>query len=370
MMRQGFLLRAAGALLVVAHASHLVTSPCGLFEGLYAPSTPRFATLIEYHWQLENASAITESVTNAREHVEAWSQRNHECSAEKLYDLARVDLVVDAVRRCACAFLAPQLAPQCKTVALDPAAGLVNVTRIFVGDSRMSGEARVYAHMLRLHCGPALRLSRDYDGQARRTNFGAYCEELRSSVFFVRVETLNHTTALDVAAPVAQMKFEGAPVPALIETPTEVIFGVFVWNIIGLPGQDVAKFINGSVESALAPFVRSVQNMLPSASLVLRASPPVNPPMGGKIEGLLSKNLPLIRDTYDSWTTQERHFAAKIGIEYLDASTLVHEYQVALDIARGPRPLSALYVDVWHPCVPLVPTTYVRLLPYMALARK
>jgi hypothetical protein len=68
--------------------------------------------------------------------------------------------------------------------------------------------------------------------------------------------------------------------------------------------------------------------------------------------------------------TYEREFAGRHGHDYLDASQLVGEYQTALDIALGgPTRLETLYVDLFHPCVPLVPATYVKMLPYIALAR-
>ena len=44
---------------------------------------------------------------------------------------------------------------------------------------------------------------------------------------------------------------------------------------------------------------------------------------------------------------------------------------MALNAALAPKyvGLHTLYKDMWHPCVPLVPATYVSLLPLMAVMR-
>ena len=50
----------------------------------------------------------------------------------------------------------------------------------------------------------------------------------------------------------------------------------------------------------------------------------------------------------------------------LPAAKIIGEYQAALEAAlQSPVPISALFKDTWHPCVPLVPALWVHLLPLM-----
>ena len=53
------------------------------------------------------------------------------------------------------------------------------------------------------------------------------------------------------------------------------------------------------------------------------------------------------------------------------SSQLINEHRTALSAVLAPKKvdLSTLYRDMWHPCVPDVPATYVNLLPLMAVMR-
>jgi len=118
-----------------------------------------------------------------------------------------------------------------------------------------------------------------------------------------------------------------------------------------------------------------MQAAMPNAWFVLRGAPPVNPLhdtfTNSHVEGKLDRNLPLIRDVHDTWVAQEQAFAARNGIDFLNAFQLITEYHVALNAALAPKyaGLHTLYKDMWHPCVPLVLATYVSLLPLMAVMR-
>ena len=98
-----------------------------------------------------------------------------------------------------------------------------------------------------------------------------------------------------------------------------MIFGAFVWDVIGRGGSNVSAFMHEHVEeSLLASFYAELRAAMPHASFVLRAAPPVNP-QKGELEGPLSGNLALIRDTHDSWVAREEAFAAQHGIDFLNS---------------------------------------------------
>ena len=110
----------------------------------------------------------------------------------------------------------------------------------------------------------------------------------------------------------------------------------------------------------------SVRNASHGADVIVRTSPPVNPGREWHVEGPLSGNLALIRDVHDAWVASEMFLAGHTPSMSLPAAKIIGEYQAALEIALHSRvPISALFKDTWHVCVPLVPALWVHLLPFM-----
>jgi len=254
----------------------------------------------------------------------------------------------------------------------------------------MSGEARIYAHHLQRHCVAhhgTFHRSTDYHEGARTSNFAVWCESINAWALYVRSNRLEaNWQAIDAAsrgllASVSTPSAKSEPYMDMAghatsfdtsRTHVEVIFGTYVWNVIDRDGNDVSVFMHQNIdESQLAIFYAQMQAAMPNAWFVLRGAPPVNLPSNSHVEGKLDRNLPLIRDVHDTWVAQEQAFAARNGIDFLNAFQLITEYHVALNAALAPKyvGLHTLYKDIWHPCVPLVPATYVSLLPLMAVMR-
>ena len=67
-----------------------------------------------------------------------------------------------------------------------------------------------------------------------------------------------------------------------------------------------------------------------------------------------------------SWVASEMFLAGHTRAMSLPAAKIIGEYQAALEAAlQSPVPISALFKDTWHLCVPLVPALWVHLLPLM-----
>eukprot|EP00966_Prymnesium_polylepis_P119765 2767703-Prymnesium_polylepis.1 len=94
---------------------------------------------------------VSAALDSAAEHAAHWAQANHRCSKAQLAKLSRVRHVVDGVRACGCS-LAPKTTGgaaqrhHCDELndvrRRDGWDGVANTTRVFVGDSKMSGDAR------------------------------------------------------------------------------------------------------------------------------------------------------------------------------------------------------------------------------------
>ena len=327
---------------------HLITHSCGHFLGS-APSSSAsskdkgISVLIHHRWEMAPGEQTNFSIV----HQQKWGQTNHICPAWQTALISQVRLTVDDALACNChptpgAAACESLHNVQKRRGWD---GVANTTRLFVGDSRMSGDARVFAHILQERCdtsGGAFRKSAGYGDlhvdPERTRNFAIWCESVNAWVLFVRSNQLkggwrvvsnaihemlvNDVQFADMSVP---WKSDGniSTLPVPLDTfskHVEVIFGAFVWDVIGRGGSNVSAFMHEHVEeSLLASFYAELRAAMPHASFVLRAAPPVNPQKGGKLEGPLSSNLALIRDTHDSWVAREEAFAAQHGIDFLNS---------------------------------------------------
>jgi hypothetical protein len=284
--------------MMVARAGHLVTKSCGFFEEQV--SEIPFVTRIEYRWAQRNGSALERAIRVSEDHLRAFAQGNHRCPPFKISALAKVRLDVTSVTHCRCSASKKGQTKSCQSIPiLDPKLGMVNTTRLFVGDSRMSGESRVYAHMLREHCGASLRLTKSFPGHDKHDDFGAYCELLQASVFFVRSNLLVESLSV-LTRRLSAVTFDGAAAPSIFAA-SEVIYGTLVWDLVK-SNMNYSKFVHDSIEhSALSHFANLIKTLLPSASFVLRAAPPLNSDLAEKMEGPMKGNVALLADTHDTW---------------------------------------------------------------------
>lgn len=242
--------------------------------------------------------------------------------------------------------------------------GLARTTRAFIGDSRMSGEARTYLHLLVSRCPEALVFGAGADdlaGQHRRADFVALCKPLNSTVVYVREKRLPAAPWSKVEAVLAL----NGKKERWLQHSTQVILGAFAWNILEM--GNVSDFYSTSATTQLGQSVASVRYATHGADVIVRTSPPANPgPQWGRIDHNIHGNLALVRDLHDAWVASEMLLASHTRAVVLPAAKIVGEYQAALEIALQARvPIGALYKDIWHPCVPLVTEQWVHLLPFL-----
>ena len=339
--RDGILL---AYLLVPSTAAHLITRSCGLFLG--RESSNRAGVLIDYHWGTSPRTMPGTTNFSIRHHRE-WAQSNHVCPANQYSLISRVRLTVDGAHSCSCQRNVSGAA--CKSHAdmrkRGGWDGVTNTTRLFIGDSRMSGEARIYAHMLQQRCRQhasggayAFHRSTDYGAPvsptkmlrftAHRKNFAVWCESMGAWALYVRVnrleggwpETLSAIRALliddklfaDVSTPWRDSDAIRRLPAAPLDTSTahvEIIFGTYVWDIIDRGGFDVGAFLSESIEeSGVASFYAAARGSLPSACFVLRGAPPSIPPSTTALQRRGLTNLPGDSATiWRSYTTRRIH---------------------------------------------------------------
>ena len=357
----------------VARAGHVLVQSCDLYED--HPPTGGTTSIVEYHWHPTTAAERLRYTGRAKHHVERYAQENHQCDATRLERQAAVRLVVDAVVTCGCPGPGSNSSGGgCTTREFkDDAArgaaslrGLARTMRAFIGDSRMSGEARTYLHLLVRRCPEPLVFGAGADdlaGQHRRGNFVALCKPLNSTVVYVRVNILPAAPWSKVEAVLA---LNGTK-EQWLQHSTQVILGTFAWNI--LEEANVSNFYSTSATTQLGQSVASVRYATHGADVIVRTSPPTNPgPLSGwsRIEHNITGNLALVRDLHDAWVASEMLLASHTRAVVLPAAKIVGEYQAALEIALQARvPIGALYKDIWHPCVPLVTEQWVLLLPFL-----
>ena len=243
--------------------------------------------------------------------------------------------------------------------------GLAQTTRAFVGDSRMSGEARTYLHLLASRCPEPLVFgagSDDLAGPTRWADFVALCKPLNSSVAYVRDNYISTAAWSNVVALLEQKGKKDQ----WLQRSTQVILGTFVWHIINRDGNSIADFESASATTRLGQSVASARNGSHGADVIVRTSPPVNPGPHSSVEGSLNGNLALVHDVHDLWIASEMLLAGHTCAMILPAAKIVGEYQAALETAfQTPVPIGGLYKDTWHPCVPLVTGQWVHLLPFI-----
>lgn len=355
----------------VARAGHVLVQSCDLYEG--HPPTGGTTSIVEYHWERTTAAERLRYTDRAKEHVKRYAQGNHRCDATRLERMAAVRLVVDAVVTCGCPGPGGNSnGTSCSTREFEDDAareaatlrGLARTTRAFIGDSRMSGEARTYLHLLVSRCPEPLVFGAGADdlaGQKRRADFVALCEPLNSSVVYVRENTLPAAPWSKVEGVLAQ----NGTKERWLQRSTQVILGAFVWDIIDK--RHVSHFYSTSATAQLGQSVASVRQATHGADVIVRTSPPVNHDLAMKqLDRSFDGNLALVRDLHDAWVTSEMLLASHTRAVVLPAAKIIGEYQAALEIALQARvPIGALYVDTWHPCVPLVTEQWVHLLPFL-----
>ena len=322
---------------------HLTTRSCGLFGG---GASSNQSVLLEYRWETAlEPQHLQQNFTT--EHEQEWAQLNHICSAKQTALISRVRLVVDAAHARSCHPNSKNTTDNLLATTWDDTTwnGVTNTTRLFIGDSRMSGEARIYAHQLQRRCVAhhgTFHRSTDYHMGARTSNFAVWCESINAWALYVRSNRLGENwLAIDAAsrgllASVSTPSSKSEPHMAghatsfdTSRTHVEVIFGTYVWDVIDRDGKDVSVFMHQNIdESQLAIFYAQMQAAMPNAWFVPRGAPPVNPlpvnPLhdtftNSHVEGKLDRNLPLIRDVHDTWVAQEQAFAARNGIDFLNA---------------------------------------------------
>ncbi len=307
--RDGILL---AYLLVPSTAAHLITRSCGLFLGRESSIKPtaRAGVVIDHHWETSQGTTNF-STTHQRE----WAQSNHVCSAKQCSLISRVRLAVDDAHSCSCQRNVSGAA--CKSHAdmreRGGWDGVTNTTRLFIGDSRMSGEARIYAHTLQQRCrqhtsGGAygFRRSTDYKSAAqsgtgplklRSKDFAVWCESMDAWALYVRDNRLergwHHTLSGIRALLVGDKLFADVSTPwrdkdairrlpaAPLDTSTahvEIIFATYAWNILDSGGFDVGAFLRASIEeSGMASFYAAARGSLPTPPSYSEGRPPPVP---------------------------------------------------------------------------------------------
>ena len=368
-------------LLASSTIAHLITRSCGLFldsasSGSASSKDKRTSVLIDYRWETVPSEQANFSIV----HQKKWAQTNHICPAWQTALISRVRLTVDDALTCNCH-------PDPSTAACESLHhiqvrsgwdGVAGTTRLFVGDSRMSGDARLSAHTVHERCkttGGAFRRSAHYgDPQVdpeRKRDFAIWCESINAWVLYVRCLGSNRLIDgwLTVRKAINAMlvndtQFAGTSVPSESDASNtstlpvplgasskhvEVIFGSYVWDVIERGGSNVSDFLHRHIEeSILARFYAELRAAMPHASFVLRAAPPANPTMtssGPSIEGPLSGNLALIRNAHDSWVAQEQAFAARRGIDFLNAFQVITaegSFPVATALCTQPHTHSSI----------------------------
>ena len=209
----------------------------------------------------------------------------------------------------------------------------------------MSGDVRVYTHLLQRTCGANLLMSKELgQDKKRRANFGALCPARRAAVFFIRTERLSIVfSSLSELFSKNKVTFEGGNLvwqSVVNGTSIEFIFGTFVWEIIERGNYNVRSFLRSPLEdSPLSDFVAHIRTAFPDADLILRAPPPVNDewvvPRNKHFEGPMGETRPLLRDTHDTWTSLERQFASHQRLDFLNYPKMVDELQVRCRCPSG-----------------------------------
>ena len=175
-----FTLVSVAVFALVADAGHVLTQSCDLFDSRHTLVNSS-ASIVEYHWQKTKLAERSKLVEYALEHTAHYAQNNHRCSREALTKQAAVRLVVDAVRTCPC----DGSSRACSTLSFTSDAAreaalrssLARKTRLFIGDSRMSGDARTFLQLLAAHCSKPLVFGGGFDyTKDTRANFVARCQ--------------------------------------------------------------------------------------------------------------------------------------------------------------------------------------------------
>ena len=380
--------------------------PCPLFQ-THVPkgnvnakekqSSAAFSTLhAEYHFAARDKVAVNEAMVIANNHVQHIAQGNHICTQDKLRTLAHIRMVVDSVYQCPCRLDPKKLDPKEKRVnshhtcrRIGPPKNvsaeedlLRDTFKWFVGDSRMSADARAYMDTtLYRVCGqPLVTIGKEYgkgkkDDRERKADFGATCERLNATVVYTRQKT---SYSFEVASKKAKellydhshehvawnesrgcigrqrrnthKKKKGKHNPPAQKHisgclfvdwesfwhPTAVILGTFVWNIIDRNPDigNIADFSATDVEELqLKIFAGAVRLALPSATVVLRAPPPINEL--DSIEGRLASNTGLRFSMYTEYVAAMHRLASKRAIHFIDSGSLAMRYLAALEGGLG-----------------------------------
>jgi len=342
---------------VLVRCLQLTLQPCHFAN----ESNETSSLTINYHWQ--RTANISTHMDFGLQHVAdvgmQHAQVNHRCGAEQLSLLAQVEVVIDSTIECKCAdYEAECISKQADT----PFEKLKDIMILFVGDSRMSGEARVFADAMRRHCPTSdFHIDRVDDKHDTKIShdFAATCTSKNASVAYIRDNALT-SSSVRLRSKLDLIRAQGSE---LYHDPTMVVFGTFVWDIIDRAG--FPKHLHGDPKEVLEPFVGELSKTWPVASKLLRGSPPVN--VGRGIEGPLQADVGAIVDLHDQWVAREYTFAASAGLLFLDASRLVDQYQGAVSVGVRPVSVADFFKDSWHPCVPFVPFTWVQMFPFLAV---
>ena len=371
--------RIAGVLLLlwsvhsISEALEMVTQSCDLFTQYNLSGSHRLAnTVIWYNFL--SARNVTDDVISVLEYEEKFAQLNHICGAKSAVIHQRAKILIEQLQSCRCRDIDSNKTDcfTCRATEstahqltdlqgrIDYFDGFKNTTRLFIGDSRISVDARVYTHMLNRKSiemdDKSVRLSQNYSSNFRRTNFAAYSESLDAWSIYIRDQHLARDWR-SIKAEILDLAYdtdvEGSRHPKL-ESGFEIIFGGFVWEVIGRDNQvgtenrtkGVVNFLHSSIESTpIQKLILQVRNAFPNTTFILRSVLPVNPnPKHDKIEGPLNGKAAMVINAVSAWYTEERNFAERNDVEFLDAAKIFSEMRVQLGLK-----VHELYVDVWHP---------------------
>lgn len=397
---------------------------------------------MEYHWDARVQSSIDQHVVQF--YSQEVGQFNHDCFSSHRGNhslLGLVGLAVDRVVSCDCHYKArrrnctvieppeqlqfplsalssplppqSQPQPQLERSSLDSndiRFYFRGTYRVFIGDSLMSEDARVYAMMLWKHCpknqfyvtSSDFRHTGEYFGplgNKRGNDFAALCAaaDTDAAMVFVRnaqlrsFDSLERLKALWTSAPCytsSESRFAaaagaGAACSAAVKTrlsamhlktPTAFVIGTFLHHI--MHEELVDYFFTHGAAGLFEPFVSYLLQYAPLARVVIRNAVSIRGIDHGGI--FPPDETPAFQDHFNA---DLKMYATANDFFFLDAARLLGEYSVALDldaeslfVAPGERASLAagsasanetwaeLFVDNFHVCGPYLPEAWITVL--------
>jgi hypothetical protein len=321
---------------------------------------------VKYSWEYLTAGSYLPALNFSVQHVGQFAQSNHRCSEKVLSHLSRVNLVVEDVIATDCNSLKdtspPYFSPSRPFSFWPHNDSILDMMRnkhfLFLGDSIMSGIYRTLKQMLSSQCN-ATR-SKLGETKDRRGDEIFLCDELNSSVSYFRSNRLgDKEISPNLLYHVTTSNFSLDEANSLYEHITHVLVENMVWYYTS---KSHANYFDAK---KLKLFKSNIDSHIPWADVIFIKSPGMYCLTCRRTEGDSAVHLPSTTFSYAAWRVNlaVSQFATLHGYRVIDTQSLLREmYGHVIHLYEKQPPLSIMYIDSFHPCVPSVTMPWITIL--------